>query len=718
MAKGKTTPVEEVFFNDAMTDTKTLQEIFDLYDAHEESLKRLKIKNDKEVVDAQARYKKKKFLEIEETIKEAELSGVGDIANLRKKLQAEAIKEDFEKRVEEQNKLYKKEMELAKNMKKSLAQKIEEGNKKYQENDATIRFYNEILKNGGTLTIEQQQDKAAKEAEQKALNQQNVAMQVQKSLVTALQGLSDSVNQNMKTYTELQKGTNARLQGHNLGANGFFGAVLGGKRLTDTYGIIENRLTSAVGVNPYFKTESMLSNLSNLINEGIASNVEQRAFLQTASENIANTFDVANGALLRIIRLQQNDSTAARLGMEAYLTRFLNNLVDNTEYLNQTFDSVTEALVETSSHMTSEAATELEFVIQKWLGSLVGVGMSDSTATSIAQALGYLGSGNIEALNNSNLQNLLVMAASRSNLSYSGLLTEGLNAKSADVLLNNLVAYMVDIERSGNNVVKSQFANTFGVSYSDLAAAANLASSMGSIYGKNLSHQGMYNELMGQMMQIPGRMSMSTMIDNLWENLEFGLASNIASSPALAAIWKVTDLIQQNTGGINIPAIEALTAGFGGMVDLNTSVENLVKLGVVGVGSLGMVGDLISGLTTGIAPTTALWKLGIFGGSTKISRGSGLSSTSSGLSTSASTVQTVGQGSGETIKESTLNQANEETKQPSAVSPEEEEEMKKANVNIYKYLTESFDGKMDRLLSYVDELESKLRDIELKIPTW
>lgn len=705
----RTSKMDEIFSFDSSTETKTLQDMFDMEKDNVKQIAEFRKKINDEIVKEQERKLKRSYVKIQEEITQARLDGVKDIVSLEEKLKKKAIKDEYEDRMARMKKLYEEELKAAK--KKGTKETVSEINKAYEALDESLRLAKIMLDKGDITSDEYAKKKQDIENKQNELNAQSATKQVMQGLINALQGLSDSVNSNMKTYTELQKGTNARLQGKQLGAGWRAAGLLAGKNPMDTFGIMESRLSLAVGINPYFRTETMLTNLSNLINEGISSNVEQRAFLQTASENIANTFDVANGALLRIIRLQQQDSTAARLGMEAYLTRFLNSLVDNTEYLNQTFDNVQEALVETSSHMSVQAATELEYVIQKWLGSLVGVGMSDTTATNIAQALGYLGSGNVDALSSSNLQNLLVMAASRSNLSYSDLLTQGLNATNADLLLNNLVAYMVEIEKSGNNVVKSQFANTFGISYSDLAAAANLAPSMKSIYGNTKSFSDMYGELAYQLTMVPLRMSMSTMFDNLWENLEFGLGKNIASSPALAAMWKVTDLIQQNTGGINIPFVNAM--GFG--LDMNTTVENLVKLGIVGISSLGMIGDAISGLVTSVAPASTLLKLGILPNNTTISRGSGLGSYSSGLSTSQSSVQTVGQGSGESIKEGALAGAKSEAQQESGSSAEEEEEMKKANVNIYKYLTETFDNKMDRLLGYIDGVESKLDDIERKM---
>lgn len=698
----RTTKMDDVFSFDPSTETKTLEDIFKMEESMIKEMGELRKQINNDIVKEQERKLKRSYAKIQEEITQARLDGVKDIVSLEEKLKKKAIKDEYEDRMARMKKLYEEELKAAK--KKGTKETVSEINKAYEALDESLRLAKIMLDKGDITSDEYAKKKQDIENKQNELNAQSATKQVIQGLINALQGLSDSVNSNMSKYVELQKGTNARLQGKNLTAADRIYALAQGKSPLDTYGILESKLSLAVGINPYFRTETMLTNLSNLINEGISSNVEQRAFLQTAAENIANTFDVANSALLRIIRLQQQDSTAARLGMEAYLTRFLNNLVDNTEYLNQTFDNVTDALVEMSSQMTVQASTELEYVIQKWLGSLVGVGMSDTTATNIAQAIGYLGSGNVEALSQSNLQNLLVMAASRGNLSYSDLLTKGLNAQTADVLLNNLVTYMVEIGQSDNNVVRSQFANTFGISYSDLAAAANLAPSLSSVYGNTKSFNDMYLELAGQLTMIPTRMSMANMFDTLWENLEFGLGKEIAANPVLASIWKVTDLIQQNTGGINIPFIDTF---FGG-IDLNTSVENLVKLGVVGISSLGLIGDAISGLVTSVAPASTMLKLGILSNNTQINRGSGLSSFSSGLSTSQSSVQTVGNASGQDIQQSALAGANQETQQNTAQDPEEEE-ASKAPINIYKYLTESFDAKFDRLINSVDDIR---RDVE------
>ena len=85
-------------------------------------------------------------------------------------------------------------------------------------------------------------------------------------------------------------------------------------------------ITGISAVTPFFKQSDFSANVKSLVERGIAFDLEQRAFLMTIQDKIANTFNVADGTLLRLIRIQQEDSTAGRLGMESALNAFLNNM--------------------------------------------------------------------------------------------------------------------------------------------------------------------------------------------------------------------------------------------------------------------------------------------------------------------------------------------------------------------------------------------------------
>ena len=303
--------------------------------------------------------------------------------------------------------------------------------------------------------------------------------------------------------------------------------------------------------------------------------------------------------------------------------------------------------------MGNDRAIQFEYQVQKWLGSLYGVGMSDETVAGIAQALGMLGAGDITGLSGSQYQNLLMMAIARTpGVSVDSILQKGITASETNSILKSLVLYLQELASGSTQVVRAELAKTFGVNISDLTAALNLnTSALEDISSQAMNYSSAINELSNQLNAMPGRLPLSTMLSNIWSNVQWGQASNIVSNPAMYAIWKVTSLIQENTGGINVPSIFAMGSGF----NLNTTIENLVKLGVVGISSLGMIGDLISGLGSTFSPASMLSKLG----GTSMSRltvvGSGLTSDMSGMSTSSTVI--AGNASGEDIYSSAKGEA-------------------------------------------------------------
>lgn len=409
------------------------------------------------------------------------------------------------------------------------------------------------------------------------------------NLSKSFSALSNKLDNVMSTYASYQTAINVRLQG------------------TDkTFKSIDKMLSGSVGVSPFIKTQTMLDNVSNLVSQGIAYNIEQRAFLQTISENIATTFDAGNSALLRIVRIQQSDSTAARLGLEAQLTTLFNELYANTEYLTNKFDDTASSLIEASATMTNEQAIAFEYQVQKWLGAMYSLGFSDTTISNLANAIGFLGSGDVTSLTDSPINNLLVMATSRIGKSYADILTEGLDAETTNALLQSVLEYVQEIAQStSNQVARAQYADVFGLSMSDLAAS--LHADVNSLSKYTMSYEDTIRELGSQMSQMNKRLNMASKLENVFDNLLFSLGSGIAESPTMYSIWKITSLIQEQTGGINIPAISVVGSG----VDLNTTVENLVKLGVVGISTLGMIPDIIAGIGGAINPASILSRLGI-----------------------------------------------------------------------------------------------------------
>ena len=466
-----------------------------------------------------------------------------------------------------------------------------------------------------------------------------------------------------------------------------------------TYATASKVLLGAVGVSPFVKSAHVLKNLDELVDKGINYNVEQRAFLQTISDSIATTFDAANGTLLKLIRNQQGDTTAARLGMEASLNAYLNSMYQTTEYLSDVSDTVADSIYEATAQMTAREGVGFEYQVQKWLGSLYSVGMSNSSISNIASALGMLGSGDVSGLSsNSAMQNLLVMSASNAGLSYADLLTNGLTSENTNKLLASMVDYLSDIADSNNKVVEAQYGAVFGMSMSDLKAIGNLSESVNDVYSSNLTYSGSINYLNTMADTISQRMSTGEMLGNIWDNVQYGISAGIANSPVLYGIWKVANLLEDTVGGIAIPAVSA--AGFG--IDLETTVADLMQVGALSGGILSSMGTLLSGITAGssggFSGAGMLQAVGVSGSTVKeIARGTGLKAgAASGATVSQSTF--IGNNSGSDVYDSTMSSATDTVNQKTVEAKESEDDVEiteKINdnvANIYSLLQNVVSG--------------------------
>lgn len=460
-------------------------------------------------------------------------------------------------------------------------------------------------------------------------------------------------------------------------------------------------MASVGSINPFFKQEDFANNIKELVNRGIAFDLKQRAFLKTIQEKIANTFDVADGTLLRLIRIQQEDTTAGRLGMESALNSFLNSMYENSEYLSQVAVAVRGSLEEMESLMQGTEATEVEYQVQKWLGSLYSVGMSQNAINSISNTLGQIAAGQIEGITGGGAGNLLVMAANEAGLSIADILTDGINSSDTNKLLEAAVNYLAELSESAedNRVVQQQLANVFGVKASDLKAATNLVipGSTNNIYNSNYQYSDMLGQLFSMAGSMGSRTSMAELMTNFWENGMYSLASSMASNPVSYFIYKMATVLDSAAGGIALPFVNVLGSG----VDLNTTVSDLMRVAAVGTGILRSISPLISGLGSSFSGKAMLNKLGITAGSSPsiTPRGNGagfMGSTGSDLSSSGY-VNYAGNTSGSDIKESTIQESKDIKKQQMIEAKEEYENTPIDMINttvlkIYELLEEVTKG--------------------------
>ncbi|WP_300924715.1 hypothetical protein [uncultured Clostridium sp.] len=265
-------------------------------------------------------------------------------------------------------------------------------------------------------------------------------------------------------------------------------------------------------------------------------------------------------------------------------------MYQDTTYLNGLSDSVSSAILGANSQLSRNGSLAFEYQVQKWLGSMSSVGVSENTIQSLAQGINALGTGDINSLSGNNaLQNLLVMAANTAGLDYSSLLSGGMNENTTNKLMSGLVQYMQSIAGTSNQVVKSQYANIFGMTVSDLTSILNLSSQdLVSISNNMLDYSQAINETEQQLKNIGSRTSLSEKIQNVFNNVMSTVGEGIANNVASYTTYLLNSTIMKATGnGIeaNIPLL--------GAVNLNKAIQG----GIVGMSLLNKAGSIFQGLS-------------------------------------------------------------------------------------------------------------------------
>lgn len=482
--------------------------------------------------------------------------------------------------------------------------------------------------------------------------------------------LSGAIDEYLDIYTKYMSSINARIQGAYAGMD---------------YESLESIIRKNTAGSPFIKYGDALENLNKLVEAGTAVNLTQRAFLATISDKIATTFDATDSTLLRLIRLQQNDTTAARLGMEAELTKLFNYYFSDTSYLSEAFDSVTAALTDLSSQLSATGSVEFDYIIQKWLGALGSVGVDGGTLTNIASAINALGTGQIDQIDES-MQNLLVLAANNVGKDYGEMLLEGINATDVNDLLYGVIDLVQDTVSGANNVVKAQYAQLFGLSVADINAFSNISDEViTSLYKSGMTYQNALTSLNQQLGQVSDRMHLSEMIDNVFDNVLATTGTSIASSAGLFGTYKAFDLLESITGGIHIPTITVLGSG----ITLPDSIEGMVKAGITGIGTaislISAIGNWASGSGLNMTRWVGDWDKGTYTGFTSMNE----------LQTSKSSTGVVSNTNETGMQQSTYDEQQDSAEEISGQEQqgEEDSQMVKLLTRLVEFFEESKSAK-------------------------
>lgn len=414
-------------------------------------------------------------------------------------------------------------------------------------------------------------------------------------ILDVVSGISKKMSQNFTQAVNFQNQymgkVDARLQSEEV-QTGFF------KQITDD-------VQSAVGASRFVSQKELLQNVAKLTENGIAYNIEQRAMLATLSDKMVTTFDVLDNTLQRMIRIQQADLTMSQLGSEAQLTKFLNSQFEDTSYLNTMYDSVLAALTDSISSMDKNNATSFTYAVQKWLASLYSVGLSDQAVATIASGINALASGNINTLNsNQPLSVLMNMSATNAGLSYSDLLTQGLNASNVNDLMRSMVDYLGTIAENttDNQVLRSQWSDVLGITLTDLRAVSNLTNNdISAIYRSNTTYDQSINETQNQLQTVVGRTAASERVQTMADNFMFNWGMNMAQNDAQYMTWYATQFVDQLLGvvGLQNSTVGMITKVISALPMLSSLSETLgdisntsLALNTSGGGILGVLGAL------------------------------------------------------------------------------------------------------------------------------
>ena len=489
----------------------------------------------------------------------------------------ESLEEQFlQDRTESLKKLGKTQRQIDEQLEKDAEEKQKYNRLRNgkEERQQKIKAYEDAAKAAATV-----EDQKFYEREAQKLKNAEIISDKFKSLVSNLgTKLYDDVTKSAQTYGGLLTDIQTRLLGS-------------GK----TYSSVADMISRTFSGSPFFKMSTALENVQTFVKQGIAYNVEMRATLQTVSTKMAQTFDALDATLLRIVRIQQEDSTAARLGIETALTKLLNNQYQDTSYLTSGISKqVSAALLEAESRMGRVVGTEFEYEAQKWLGSLYSVGASTNLINQIAQGIGYLGSGNISSLTgNTALTNLLVSAANRGGgRSFGDIITGGASTADISALILGLRSLVQEVSSTQNVVALNQYASVFGMTISDLQSILNLTSEdIKTLTQQTLTYDEALKEVQDNLTfgALWSRISGAEIFNNLYQNMIDTMGSSIGSSAGKMFAWNLTSYLAEFLDGTEITV-----SPFG--VGMNMDLGKFTKSTAVMAAMLGNITTLMQGL--------------------------------------------------------------------------------------------------------------------------
>lgn len=399
-----------------------------------------------------------------------------------------------------------------------------------------------------------------------------------------------------------------------------------------------------VGISTLVKQEDLLKEVTNLARDGISTDLESISILSTIRDKTVASFQVTDGNLRRLIRLNQNlgNLTAKQFGLAAVLRTELNAAFGDSSYIGRMFQQLTGTLLDAVSANALKGSTDstnFYAVMETFAAGMYEAGVDEGTVSSIAQGLNYLGSGNINALSgNKTLQNLLLLSMDRVGMDYATILQQGLTTEDTADLLQSIIDYLAQIteQNSKNNVLQSSYANLFNLSITDMAAIRNLAknNTFMSMARNSVNQDNNYAMSMAieELNQVSNRTIFSEKMNNVFENLKFTMGSGVASSKwayptnLISRLGVQAGQMMQDVGMTIAGKVTKIASGIGYAISLLGGVDDVLAGLGAGINSInnGSTNTLSNYFTTTFSDNGGIYDLGMMPSSVEYSKqGSG-----------------------------------------------------------------------------------------------
>lgn len=362
------------------------------------------------------------------------------------------------------------------------------------------------------------------------------------------------------------------------------------------------------GSTKYFSQKSLIGKLGDLVDQGVVFNVEQRAILSELSKRMVDTFNMIDDHLLTLTKLQQADMSIAQLGAESLLTEFFNNTFQDNSYMTNMYDSVTSSIMNALSTMNAQDAVAFNYNVNKWLGSLYSLGMSDSGVSTLAEGINAFATGNADYFSGNDAARVLFASASEG--AFADALVNGLNASNIDTLMGNIIDYLSSISADTNNVTKQVKAGIFGgLSYSDIRSVANLTvSDVQSIKNSQATWETTKQHVEDYLLDFAEQnTTLAIQMKNLVDNTKYALGENFVQNKVAYTGYK----IGQFTGGWIGDALMKLSEGWGAIQIIDTLVNGVTTFNDDIATSLNRASDFTTGGVLGNAMSKLIGWLGL-----------------------------------------------------------------------------------------------------------